>query len=121
MWQISQVSRLRPKHDATLTEDNSVNFGFETKIYVADQFQIMRSIQKCIKTNELPSIASTGFFPKKFRQSVRLLLQDLHHVSDVLRNKTSVCWGLRRILWSLASPQEKVQWDGPKEESLLKM
>ena len=49
---------------------------------------------------------------------------DLHHVSDVLSSKTSSLLGTEEILWclwSLASPQENVQWDGPEEESLLKL
>ncbi len=34
----------------------------------------MRSIQKCIKTNQFSIGGSAGFFPRKCRQSIRLLL-----------------------------------------------
>jgi hypothetical protein len=47
----------------------------------------MRSIQKCIKTNQFPIGGSAGFFPKKCRQSVRLLLPSslgIHHLPALI-------------------------------------
>ncbi len=46
----------------------------------------MRSIQKCIKTNQFPIGGLAGLFPKKCRQSVRLLLMTLQQHGCVMFN-----------------------------------
>jgi hypothetical protein len=47
----------------------------KNKIFQIEKYSgSMRSIQKCIKNQQFPIGGLAGFFPKKCRQSVRLLL-----------------------------------------------
>ncbi len=80
----------------------------------------MRSIQKCIKNQQFPIGGLAGFFPKKCRQSVRLLLPQFPNNISLLANPrilSIICfkWSVyfyRFVLYKLANltPKTNNTW-----------
>jgi hypothetical protein len=74
--QISQVPPPRAWEGKHILYHNFSEMQKNKRIQLGKYTGSMRSIQKCVKIDLFPIIGSTDFFPKRCRQSVRLLLRN---------------------------------------------